>query len=198
MILHGGGEHARVVLDCLLAQGKSVSAVFDPKYSGQLFGVPFLQSYDPDFDPQAKAIVSIGDNKVRKKVAAITKHTFGKAIHHSAIISVFAETGEGSMILHGTIIQAQTKIGKHVIVNTGAQVDHDCVIGDFVHLGPGAILCGTVEVGEGSFVGAGAVVIPGKKIGAWVTIGAGAVVRQDLPDFAVAVGNPARIIKYHR
>ena len=34
------------------------------------------------------------------------------------------------------------------------------------------------------------------KIGKWVTVGAGAVIIKDIPDYAVVVGNPGRIIKY--
>lgn len=197
VILQGGGEHARVVVDCLQAQGSTVVGLFDPKYSGHLFGVPQRGTYDPAFAPDAKAIVAIGDNRLRKVVVAKTRHPFTSAVHPSVIASSHASWEEGCMILHGAIIQAQTVIGKHVILNTGAKVDHDCVVGDYVHIAPGVTLCGAVEVGEGSFVGAGTVVIPGRKIGAWATIGAGSVVIGDIPDYAVAVGNPARIIKYN-
>jgi sugar O-acyltransferase (sialic acid O-acetyltransferase NeuD family) len=195
IILQGGGEHARVVLDCLLAQKKDVRALFDPKYTHtHLMGVPQLGAYNPEIEKGAKAIVAIGNNSTRKKVVEFTQHSFTVAQHPSVILSPFSTIGEGSMLLHGVIIQPQTNIGRHVIVNTGAQVDHDCVIGDFVHLGPGSVLCGTVKVGEGSFIGAGAVVLPGIAIGAWATIGAGAVVIRDVPEGAIVVGNPARII----
>lgn len=197
VILQGGGEHARVVLDCLQAQGSTVIGLFDPKYTGHLFGVPQLGAYDPAFTPEAKAIVAIGDNRLRKTVVAKTKHAFTNAVHPSVIASQYASWEEGSMLMHGVIVQAQTSIGKHTILNTGVKVDHDCVIGDYVHLAPGVTLCGSVTVGDGSFVGAGAVVIPGKKIGVWTMIGAGAVVISDIPDYAVAVGNPARIIRYN-
>lgn len=198
IILQGGGEHARVVLDCLLAEGREVVALFDPKYAGDLFGVPQRGTYDPSFQPDALAVVAIGSNIVRKQVAAQTTHAFTNTIHPSVVLSPSAAMGIGNMILHSAIIQAQAVIGNHVILNTGSQVDHDCRVGDFVHLAPAAVLCGTVTVGEGTFIGAGAVVIPGKKIGVWATIGAGAVVIDDIPDYAVAVGNPARIIKYNR
>jgi len=198
VILQGGGEHARVVLDSLLAQGAHVIALFDPKFSGTLFGVPQRGAYDRSFRADAHAIVAIGDNAIRKKVALDTAHRFATTVHPSVVMSPFAEIGAGSMILHGAIVQAQARIGEHVIVNTGAQVDHDCAIGDFVHLAPGVVLCGTVQVGEGAFIGAGAIIIPGKKIGAWATVGAGAVVRADVPDHAVVVGNPARIIRYNK
>ena len=50
-------------------------------------------------------------------------------------------------------------------------------------------------MGEGTHIGAGATIIPNLKIGKWATIGAGAVVIKDVPDYAVVVGNPGRIIK---
>lgn len=195
VILQGGGDHAKVVLDCLLAQKQTVLALFDPKYNNTLFGIKQRGTYDPDFAPGAMAIVAIGENALRKKVAQQTRHNFTNAIHPTAIFSPVAKLGTGCMILHGAIIQANAALGNHVIVNTGAQVDHDCIIDDFVHLAPGSILCGQVSVGEGTLIGAGTVVIPGVKIGKWVTVGAGAVVIADIPDHAIAVGNPARIIK---
>lgn len=195
IILQGGGEHARVVLDALMDAGREVVALFDPKYSGDLFGIPQRGVYDSGFEPGAHAVVAIGDNATRKKVVSGTKHTFCNAIHPSAIISERSQLGNGNMILHGVIVQAQTKVGDHVIINTGASVDHDCEIGDFVHLAPGTVICGSVKIGEGAFIGAGAVIIPGIKIGAWATVGAGAVVIHDVPDNALAVGNPARVIR---
>jgi sugar O-acyltransferase (sialic acid O-acetyltransferase NeuD family) len=198
IILQGGGEHARVVLDSLLVQGENVVALFDPKYTGDLFGIPQQGQYDPDFEPSAKAVVAIGSNLIRKRVVSQTRHNFTNVIHPSSIVSPFATMGIGNMFLQGTIIQAQARIGNHVIINTGARVDHDCILDDYVHAAPGVILCGCVTIGEGAFIGAGSVIIPGKRIGAWATVGAGSVVINDIPDFAVAVGNPAKIIKYNK
>jgi sugar O-acyltransferase (sialic acid O-acetyltransferase NeuD family) len=187
-----------VVIDCLQAQGIHVSAIFDPQYSGELFGVPQRGVYNPEFATGARAIVAIGDNVTRKKVAGGTRHSFTNAIHPSVILSRYARIGTGNMILHGAIIQAQARIGDHCIVNTGSQVDHDCSVADFAHLGPGTVLCGTVSVGEGSFIGAGAIIIPGIRIGAWCIVGAGSVVIRDIPDYTVVAGNPARVIKQNR
>jgi acetyltransferase-like isoleucine patch superfamily enzyme len=52
-----------------------------------------------------------------------------------------------------------------------------------------------VRVGSGSWLGHGALVLGGANIGAHVVVGAGAVVIGDLPDYSVAVGNPARVIR---
>jgi sugar O-acyltransferase (sialic acid O-acetyltransferase NeuD family) len=199
IILQGGGGHARVVLDCLMVQQNvEVIGIFDPNYSGLLRGIPQKGKYDPTFHRDAKAIIAIGDNEVRKQVVAFTEHEFTNAIHPSVIVSDSVTMGTGNMLLHGVIIQSEVQIGSHVILNTGSQVDHDCKIGDYVHLAPRVTLCGTVEVGEGTFLGAAAVVIPGRKIGAWSIVGAGSVVTRDIPDFAVAFGNPARVVKMLR
>jgi sugar O-acyltransferase (sialic acid O-acetyltransferase NeuD family) len=194
-ILIGGGEHARVVLDVLLSTNAPVKGLFDPKYSGHLFGVPQLGEYTADVFPGALALVAIGDNGTRKRVVQTCSHAFGQAIHASTVVSKFSRIGVGCMIFQGAIVQANASIGHHVIVNTGAQVDHDCVIADYVHLAPSVTLCGTVQVGEGSLIGAGATVIPGIKIGKWAVVGAGAVVTKEVPDYAVVVGVPSKILR---
>jgi serine acetyltransferase len=52
-----------------------------------------------------------------------------------------------------------------------------------------------VSIGSGSWLGHGTIVLPGSTIGRNVVAGAGTVVAGDLPDFCVAVGNPARVIR---
>lgn len=52
-----------------------------------------------------------------------------------------------------------------------------------------------VVIGEGSWLGHGVVVLPGAKIGKHVAVGANSVVTGELPDFCVAVGAPARVIR---
>ncbi len=54
---------------------------------------------------------------------------------------------------------------------------------------------GKVLIKKGSFIGVNAVIMPGVTIGKNSVIGASSVVIKDVPDFAVATGNPARIIK---
>lgn len=55
-----------------------------------------------------------------------------------------------------------------------------------------------VDIGEDTWLGAGAKVLDGVRIGAHAIIGAGAVVSRDIPEYAVAVGLPARVIRDRR
>ena len=52
-----------------------------------------------------------------------------------------------------------------------------------------------VLIREYAWVGAGATILPGVCIGRHAIVGAGSVVTKDVPDYAVAVGNPAKVIK---
>jgi acetyltransferase-like isoleucine patch superfamily enzyme len=52
-----------------------------------------------------------------------------------------------------------------------------------------------VVIGDGSWLGFGSVVLPGVTIGKHCVIGANAVVTSDIPDYSVAVGVPARVIR---
>jgi phosphonate metabolism protein (transferase hexapeptide repeat family) len=53
-----------------------------------------------------------------------------------------------------------------------------------------------VTLGHDVWLGHGVIVLPGVAIGTGAAIGAGAVVTKDIPPFAVAVGNPARVIRF--
>ncbi len=202
MYLYGAGGHSKVIIDILQSLGIEVIRVFDDNPSEAKnksieinSGVRLSEENFPELD--APLIISIGDNTRRAVIASMLPHyiTYGQAIHGTTIISAKASIGVGTVILQGAIIQAAAKVGKHVLVNTAASIDHDNEIGDYAHISPHATLCGHVKVGEGTHIGAGAVVIPSIRIGRWSRIGAGAVVIRDIPDYATAVGNPARVIK---
>jgi phosphonate metabolism protein (transferase hexapeptide repeat family) len=52
-----------------------------------------------------------------------------------------------------------------------------------------------VVIGHDVWIGHGAIVLPGRRIGTGAVIGAGSVVTKDVPAYAVAVGNPARVVR---
>ncbi len=59
----------------------------------------------------------------------------------------------------------------------------------------GALEFSPVRIGPGSDVGVGAIILPGVTVGEGVQVGAGSVVTSDLPDYSIAAGVPARVIR---
>ena len=51
-----------------------------------------------------------------------------------------------------------------------------------------------VHIGKGSFIGTKSVILPNVRIGQGCVIGAGSIVSNDIPDYSVAVGAPARVV----
>ena len=89
------------------------------------------------------------------------------------------------------------------------------VIGDDVMLGPGVRIFsenhrfsrttetiksrgvdrGTVSIGNDCWIASGVTITANVRIGTGVIVGAGSVVTSDLPDFSIAAGSPARVIR---
>ncbi len=53
-----------------------------------------------------------------------------------------------------------------------------------------------VVIGHDVWMGHGAIVLPGVRIGIGAVVGAGAVVTKDVPDYAIVVGVPAKVIRF--
>ena len=75
--------------------------------------------------------------------------------------------------------------------------EHYYIINNFVHISSNVAIGGNVIINEGAHIGIGASVIQGIEIGKWVTVGAGTVVIEDIPDYAIVLGCPGKIIKYN-
>ena len=121
--------------------------------------------------------------------------------------------GENSYVaapLKGACFERIT-IGKNVYINSdllamafgGIKIEDDVTIAANVQLLTNnhdlydrpVLFCKPVQICKGAWIGAGATILPGVRIGRYAVIGAAAVVTKDVPDYAVAVGNPARVIK---
>lgn len=199
MFLYGASGHGKVIEDILSVNGIVTQGFIDDNKSLKVFSnKPVFHSLiDSHFNAAIdKIIVSIGNNLIRKQLTESLHVNFGIGIHTSAVLSARAKIGEGSVVMANTTINADSTVGKHCIINTNASIDHDCVIEDFAHISPNVALAGDVHVGEGTHLGIGSCVIQGVRIGKWVIIGAGSVIIADVPDFAVVVGNPGRILKF--
>ena len=109
-------------------------------------------------------------------------------------------TGYDIEIGHHTIINRQTYLDGRVPLKIGnnVNVSHQVMIHTLTHdpQDPGfACVEGPVEIGDYVWIGARALILPGVRVGEGAVIGAGAVVTRDIPPYAIAAGNPARVIK---
>ena len=99
-----------------------------------------------------------------------------------------SEIGKGLRIEHWGGVGIKAKIGRN------CRIQQQVIIG---HIG-GDKGGGIPTIGDNVYIGVGAKILGEVKIGNNVIIGANAVVINDLPDNAVAVGVPAKIVKYRK
>ncbi len=124
-------------------------------------------------------------------------------VERGAQIREGALIGKSAVIMHGAVINSGAVIGDAAMIDMNAVIGSCAVIGKNSHVGACAVIAGVLEppsaiptrIGDGVLVGAGAVVLEGISVGDDAVIGAGAVVTHDIPDGAVAIGVPARIVK---
>ncbi len=86
-------------------------------------------------------------------------------------------------------------IGHCAIVDTShpyQDIDDPRKVGDRLDTNPKP-----VSIGNGSFLGFGCIILPGVNIGSNCVIGANSTVTRDVPDYSVATGNPARVVKHY-
>jgi acetyltransferase-like isoleucine patch superfamily enzyme len=114
-------------------------------------------------------------------------------------------TGGRIVIASGTHIQPGVHIHSYVSeIRIGQKVEiaPRCAFYSYNHcIAPGELIMnqpleskGPISVGAGAWLGHGVIVLAGVTIGAGAVIGAGSVVTRDVPDNAIAAGNPAKVI----
>lgn len=195
MYLFGASGHGKVVVEVAEAAAIEVKGFIDGNTSlDSLFEYKVIH----EVPAEGKVFLSMGSNATRKKIAENNPVlNYPTLVHPKTIISKRAFVDVGTVIMGGVTINSGVTIGKHCIINTNSSIDHECTIHNYVHISPNVALAGDVEVGEGTHIGIGACAIQGVRIGKWCTIGAGAVIIRDVPDYAVVVGNPGKVIKYN-
>jgi sugar O-acyltransferase (sialic acid O-acetyltransferase NeuD family) len=163
-----------------------------------LNNVESVKKYFIKFDNQFT--IGVGDPYLRKTLYdkfISLGGDFSTTISKSAIIGNFGnKIGEGCNIMQNVVLTSDITVGKGSIINQISSIGHDVNIGDFCEICPNVAISGNCDIGEMTFIGTGAIVLPKVIIGKNVIIGAGAVVTIDIPDNCVAVGSPAKVIKY--
>lgn len=125
------------------------------------------------------------------------------------VILESAQIGKNCNICSHCFIENDVKIGDNVTVKCGVQLFDGITIEDNVFIGSNTTFTNDkypksrnpkyvpqkTLIKKGASIGANVTVLPGITIGENAMVGAGSVVTKNIPDNAVVVGNPAKIIK---
>ena len=133
----------------------------------------------------------------------------GTKIWHFSHIMQNAKIGAGCNIGQNVVISPDVVLGKNVKIQNNVSVYTGVICEDDVFLGPSMVFTNVTNprshivrrneyqrtlVKQGASIGANAVIVCGHNIGRYAFIGAGAVVTKEVPDYALVVGNPGRIV----
>lgn len=135
----------------------------------------------------------------------------GTKIWHFCHIQSGAKIGEKCIFGQNVNIANDVVVGNGVKVQNNVTVYTGTIIDDYVFLGPSCVFTNVtnprseinrhalyepIHIRRGASIGANATIVCGVTVGRYAFVGAGAVVTKDIPDYAMVVGCPARIIGY--
>jgi acetyltransferase-like isoleucine patch superfamily enzyme len=137
--------------------------------------------------------ISIGAESLVMKNALLHVYNFRDLPHAGISIGTRSLIGEGCILrgqggIHigddvylGTLVQVLAV--NHVFADTSRPISHQGITAE------------GIAVADRAWVGSGAILLDGVRVGRNAVVGAGAVVTHDVPDYMVAVGNPARVVR---
>ncbi|HSD63895.1 MAG TPA: acyltransferase [Ignavibacteriaceae bacterium] len=131
-------------------------------------------------------------------------------IWHFSHIQSGSKIGKNCVLGQNVNIANNVTIGNFVKIQNNVSVYEGVELEDYVFCGPSMVFTNILNprskypqvgaefyiktlVKEGASLGANSTIVCGITIGRFAFVGAGAVVTKDVPDFALVVGNPARI-----
>ena len=120
---------------------------------------------------------------------------FSSLIHSSVFLGSNVHIGEGVMINVRSTIGPNVFLDDHSVINRCVNIGHDARIGKYSNIAPSVSIAGSVNVGERCRIGIGATMIDRLRIGDGSVIGAGSLVTKDMPEWVVAYGAPAKIVR---
>lgn len=126
----------------------------------------------------------------------IPRDRFVDIIDPTAIIPTnYCEIGKGVLFAPLSQLSPDTTVSDNCMLLANSFVGHDSFLDRFAHLATNAVVGANVHVGKAVHIGSNATIREKVTIGNFSLVGAGSVVLEDVPENAVVVGNPARILR---
>ena len=138
----------------------------------------------------------------------------GTKIWHFTHVQSGAKIGKKCVLGQNVNVGNNVTIGNFVKIQNNVSVYEGVTLEDYVFCGPSMVFTNILNprskypqvgsefyiktlVKEGASLGANCTIVCGNTIGRFAMVGAGAVVTKDVPDFALVVGNPAKIVGWY-
>jgi UDP-2-acetamido-3-amino-2,3-dideoxy-glucuronate N-acetyltransferase len=133
----------------------------------------------------------------------------GTSVWHVSHVLSHSKIGTDCRIGQNVVIGPKATVGNRLKIQNNVSVYEGVILEDDVFCGPSMVFTNvmnprseiprmsellTTRVRRGATIGANATIVCGVTIGEYAFVGAGAVVVKDVPDFALVVGNPGRVI----
>lgn len=172
---------------------------------------PSIIGKPPRGHSNGELLLSIGENAhIRPFTTIYAGSKIGANFQTGQCVSIREENEIANNVSVGTnaVLEVGNKIGNFTRVHTGSFLEL-VTLGTYVFVGPNVVftddphpMCPQYKrckrgaiIHDYVKIGANSTILPGVIIGEHSLIGAGSVVTKDIPDYSVAVGNPARVIK---
>jgi len=135
----------------------------------------------------------------------------GTKIWHFSHVQIGAKIGSNCVLGQNVNIGSNVVVGNFCKIQNNVSVYEGVTLEDYVFCGPSMVFTNVLEprckypqagsqyyvktlVKEGASIGANATIICGNTLGKHCFVGAGALVTKDVPDYALVIGSPAKII----
>ncbi len=165
-----------------------ITAYFARRYFTK-FGHNLLIKRSAEFKKVPHAVLEIGDG------STIQDYSFFQLTMPTPKVYIGSNTviGRHNMITCKNLI----RIGNDVLIGAYVQIiDHSHGIAKNTTIREQKANIGEVIIGDDCWIGAGAKILMNVHIGKGAVIGANAVVIENIPEYAIAVGAPARVVRF--
>lgn len=145
-------------------------------------------------------IVMKNKEKVYKKIKelGIPEDRFVNLIHPSSIVPEgYCKLGKGVLVAPLAQLSPDTILEDKCIMLANSFLGHNSTMGEFSSIATNSVVGAHVEIGKGVHIGSNATIREKVKIGNYSFVGMGSVVLEDVPDYAIVIGNPAKILRYN-
>ncbi|MSR88634.1 MAG: oxidoreductase [Candidatus Margulisbacteria bacterium] len=196
-------------VDCIL--GKETNNLISGEQGAEVLEI--LETAEHDLhrrsaEPSKREGVFVHETAFVDPAAVIGE---GTKIWNFSNIQKNADIGKKCILGQNVNIGTNVKIGHSCKIQNNVSVYEGVELGDYVFCGPSMVFTNIMiprskypqasskfylktTVKEGASIGANATIVCGTTLGRFCLIGAGTVVTKDVPDFAIVVGNPGKVI----